>query len=358
MRTPLMRAEAAPPAENLFSQSTEDKLRRSPMYGVSNTQRTTPRPSTTPENQQAAQQGTASTHPSASREKVGGCDVSFKDGHLQVKGGKGNDDIKLERDGVNLKLTVNGQTRTYENVKSADLRGGKGDDKIDVASDLGLERLHIDGGKGKDTIRNRATPTDELDCGAVNPFAQFKNGRTTIRGGKGDDDIVTDAQRAEIYGGRGDDKITAHGDNVIAHGGRGRDTIQVTGNNAEVHGGRGQDTIQVTGDHAHVGGGRGDDTITVKGDAARVRGRRGDDTIHVEGNNAEVRGGRGQDTIRVEGNNADVRGGRGEDTIEVKGDNARIRLGLRDKLKVDGQNAAIEGARHAGAHQGPVAAPH
>lgn len=329
------------------------------MYGVNNSaQRPVARPQTSQETQQAPQQGAAWTRPGASRENVGGCDVSFKDGHLQVKGGKGNDDIKLERENDKLKLTVNGQTRTYENVKSAEVRGGKGDDKIDVASDLGLERLHIDGGKGKDTIRNVATPSDSLECGAKNPFAQFKNGQTTIRGGKGDDEVVTDAQRAEIYGGRGDDKITANADNVIAHGGRGKDTIQVTGNNAEIHGGRGQDTIRVTGDHANVGGGRGDDTIHVKGDAARVRGRRGSDTIHVEGNNAEVHGGRGQDTIRVQGNNADVRGGAGEDTIDVKGDNARIRLGLRDKLKVDGQNAAIEGARNAGARQGTAATPH
>jgi Ca2+-binding RTX toxin-like protein len=273
-----------------------------------------------------------------SREKVGGAEVTFKDGNLVVKGTKKGDDIKLERvDENTLRLTVNGQSREYDNVKSADIRAGKGNDKIDVASNLGLERLNIDGGKGKDTIRNVAS-----DCfidGCNQSFAQFKNGHTTIRGGRGDDDIISDQQRAEIYGGKGADKIRVTADDVMVNAGRGNDDVQVDGDRAEIHGRRGADKIRVNGKDAKVFAGRGHDDVEVNGDNADINtGKgRGRDRVKVVGHDARVATRGGADRIEIVGDRSEVNSGRGGDDITIRGNGARVRTGLgKNKVTIDG----------------------
>lgn len=136
----------------------------------------------------------------AQHNNVGGARVSFEDGHLNVKGTKKGDDIKLERVNTNtIRLTLNSQSKD-DNVRSADIKGGTGADEIDAASDPGLESLHIVGGKGKDKIRSVAMPAeDSFDRdGTPTPLTTRANQRTTIRGDWGDEDIVTDANCGDL----------------------------------------------------------------------------------------------------------------------------------------------------------------
>src|SRR3954468_20969209 len=113
--------------------------------------------------------------------KVPHAQVHFANGRLSVKGTKGDDDIQLQRlDDKTVKVTVNGEEKTYTGVKS----------------------VRVNGGKGNDTIGAFADQYDGKGCGNFESYASGnKHMKVRIAGGKGDDEISSNLDYAKLLGG-------------------------------------------------------------------------------------------------------------------------------------------------------------
>jgi hypothetical protein len=123
-----------------------------------------------------------------------------------------------------------------------------------------VKRVTVDAGKGDDTLS-----VIGLDVKKV-----------SLRGGAGDDLIqVLDSKNVGVHGGLGDDRLSlVNTDKVRANGGRGADTITDTGSaRLEVRGGRGDDRLTLTETaRAKVKGGAGQDRVVLR-DANGVEAR-------------------------------------------------------------------------------------
>ena len=130
----------------------------------------------------------------------------------------------------------------------------------------------------------------------------------SLAGDAQDNTLSAHACRSTITGGRGDDELIWQGDYVF------EEYSFSCKKSATMHGGAGQDSFY---------GSRGDDRMFGDGGADMMRGQAGDDRI---------RGGRGADRIQAGTGDDDVRGGGGAD--KLFGDDGRDRLigeGGRDK---------------------------
>lgn len=179
---------------------------------------------------------------------------------IVLDAGRGDDEIHVRRgqDG-NYNVNVNGVDYCFTPDEFARLKikGGRGNDRITVDGSVD-QPVRVDGGRGDDTIINRADGAD-------------------LRGGRGDDTIVNHSNGSTIRGGRGDDTVYNDGIGNDVRGNRGDDRIQSNGAFNRVHGGRGDDKIDNTGWFNQVRGWRGDDDIFSVGPGNDVRGGPGCD---------------------------------------------------------------------------------
>lgn len=215
----------------------------------------------------------------------GGANVTLQDGKVNVNGGRGADDIDVQKlKNGNYSVTVNGKSIELDGaqVKQLDIKAGRGDDRVHV-------------GQGVDV-------------------------KTTIDGGSGSDAIVNHANDAFIKGGSGHDQIFNSGRGARIDGGRGNDALFNTGARAQINGGAGHDSIANTGAFARVDGGRGNDQVFNAGFAALLKGGLGHDSLYNRGAFSKVDGGSGHDTLVNEGFGSRVNGGRGLDhTLDLQG---------------------------------------
>lgn len=223
-------------------------------------------------------------------EDVGGAQVTFANGNLRVNGTKEGDDISLERvDANTVKLTVNGEERLYEGVNRARIDGKKGDDTIHLDPNLGID-LKVNGNRGNDSISAQRANGPERDT--FEPAAANANGRAPsvrIKGGGGNDEIVSDFDYAKLLGGAGQDTIDSAGNDTKLRGGRGDDVLIDSGIRARLQGGRGKDLLITEGTGATARGGAGDDRFLNDDPAARIRGGRGKDRVLDTTGTANVR---------------------------------------------------------------------
>lgn len=176
------------------------------------------------------------------------------------------------------------------------VRGGEGNDSIMTGDDADW----IDGGTGMDTIH--AGIDDD-----------------TVLGGDGNDSIIGGHGSDSILGQDGDDWINA-GDSSLLWGQEPDATDPVPTNGMDtVYGGAGNDTIFGQDDDDSIDGGIGNDVIDGGIDDDILRGREGDDTII---------GGEGADTVT---------GGFGEDLI-MGGDDTDAYPDLTDDVDPDTEN--------------------
>ena len=232
---------------------------------------------------------TAYDHQCAERLQLGGADVRFANGKLSVKGTKGDDDIQLQRvDENTVKLTVNGEEKTFTGVKKASIDGKAGNDAIDIDPCIGIG-LDVRGGKGNDSIQAQSDTFQDRGGGGFADYAKGKHPRVRIAGGKGDDDISSSFDYAKLLGGRGEDSISSSGNDTTIRGNQGNDVIVDHGIRADVHGGRGNDLIVADGLAARIHGGPGNDDILNDDPAARIHGGRGKDRVQDTTGTAKVR---------------------------------------------------------------------
>src|SRR5215210_3441843 len=122
-------------------------------------------------------------------------------GLLAIKGGKGNDDIQIQVDQSQLRVTVGATSKLFDLSKIRRIRaiGGKGDDNIHFdpsGGDTSIPMLLL-GGPGNDTLIG-ASGDDNIKGGA---------GDDSIDGGAGDDNLHGDDDNDTLHGGAGDDSL-------------------------------------------------------------------------------------------------------------------------------------------------------
>jgi hypothetical protein len=175
--------------------------------------------------------------------------VSLQDGQLRIVGTKKADDISVVRRGDVVEVRSRGEligAVPASQVRSVDVRGGRGNDNIAV--DVGRQiAVHIDGGRGNDFIR-------------------VDNARDAfVQGGRGHDHILgRNVIGGRFAGGRGNDSIDLIGARgSVVDGGRGNDRLRlVGGRNNTLRGGRGNDELITRGARgSHLEGGPGVDVI-------------------------------------------------------------------------------------------------
>ena len=242
-----------------------------------------------------------------------------------VYGGAGNDSVN----------GYNGDDVIYGGAGNDVLTGQNGEDAI-YGGD-GSDSVH--GGTDNDYIDTSGsqTPLPDLGYPGLYPADAYPlNDRDTVRGGDGDDIIITGDDDDVVKGGYGNDTIDGgydddflegnQGDDSIV-GGEGSDTIDGGYGNDLIYGGYGDgvpDIINIPDDAGDllpengkdlIFGGVGDDTIYGADDADTIFGGQDNDVIDAGVDNDIVYGGTGTDTL-LGGHGDDILyGGVGSDTL-------------------------------------------
>ena len=154
-------------------------------------------------------------------------------GVLTVAGTAAKDNIHVDANHTNLKVSVNGVKQSFKlvDVKSLVVNGLAGNDKIDL-DHLPLGAT-VDGGDGNDRIIG-TDKADSITGGAGNDWIFARGGADVINGGDGDDVLIGGAGNDVIHGDAGNDRID---------GSTGDDQIFGDAGNDKLNGGPGKDKI-------------------------------------------------------------------------------------------------------------------
>ncbi|WP_431024660.1 hypothetical protein [Halomonas sp. H5] len=211
-----------------------------------------------------------------------------------------------------------GGAQIYEGVSRILVRGGEGDDLIDLSGVTSIA-AEVYGGEGNDTIRLGGG--DDLVYGGLghDVIEVVEGGDNIIIGGRGDDDIQGGSGNDLIFGGvvflNGDAPLWTDWTRLRFTAGYAED-----GNN-RIHTGNGQNLVIAGGGHDTVIGGDGADTIYADGgffDLSRSSPWSVDAAEYLDlgvGGNDYVFGGVGDDEIHGGPGDDVLKGGVGDDTL-------------------------------------------
>lgn len=215
-----------------------------------------------------------------------------------VNTGGGDDTVRLTRDLLTGRtvLVVNGQRYLLPESQHVVIRGGGGNDTIELPGSAGL-RLTVSGSEGDDRITGGGGGEKLLGL----------DGDDEIDAGPGDDRVVGGAGRDYLDGQDGDDHV---------EGGVGDDTGYGLGGDDTLIGGEGQDFQEGGAGADQLVGSSGDDVLSGGTGDDAITGGAGDDVDYAGTGSDHVEGGTGRDTGYVED------GDRGHDveqqvTVEV-----------------------------------------
>lgn len=210
---------------------------------------------------------------------------------LRIKGTGGDDVIELYKSGSNLKVKLNGVTKTfsYSQVQTVFATLGSGNDKFKM-SDSVVKAAYIAGEDGKDTLTG----------GGQNDY---------ITGGNNDD---------KVDGGKGDD---------ILHGDGGKDTADFSNrtynlnitldNNPNDDAWKRRATTRVDDDIENVKCGSGNDVVYGSSKGNKLEGGSGKDSLYGQSGNDSLYGNDGNDNLVGNTGSDKVYGGNGNDTIDI-----------------------------------------
>jgi len=215
--------------------------------------------------------------------------------------GDRDDDIRLSQrpDGV-LAATVNGQA--YELTLGRDqelgVRSNGGNDRI-IASNTtpalteGVDPFYVQ------TVASAGTVRVDMDVrgGDGDDVIITGSGNDRVDGGRGDDTILTGNGRDDVSGGAGNDRIDAGAGNDVVYGGDDNDRIRGGRGNDVLDGGRGNDVIDGEEGRDVLSGGLGNDTLRGGADVDHIYAGAGTDTVHNSGGQDVVYGRAGEDTV-------------------------------------------------------------
>lgn len=240
-------------------------------------------------------------------------------GYANIKSGSGIDKLNVINKGV---------VGYYDKV-IADT--GAGDDIVNISLDSSVSTIstNIKTGKGEDDVTISAGLVNNIDTGADNDNIEIFGGfNNYISAGAGDDVITVDSTATDnnttttIKAGKGNDDITINGGTNIIYGEAGVDTLSISGGINTIYGGN--DKIFVYGGGNIINA--NSDTIKLSAGNNTVNTKSGKSTIDITGgvnntinllkgtNTVNVTGGTSEDYIR-----ADVNISAGKNIINIGG---------------------------------------
>jgi len=255
---------------------------------------------------------------------VNAVSAAIVNGELLIGGTNSADTIRVNVDGSNYRVNVNGVLSEFAIA--------------DVTGDI-----VICGHDGDDDIRIAAgvTQSTQIFAGAGNDTVFGGNGSDTVEAGSGDDTVVGRGGNDFLFGDLGVDTLAGNGGNDSLLGGSEDDVLSGGTGDDTVDGQDGDDTVKGDAGDDVLLGGEGDDTLTGGLGDDEISGNGGDDTIFGTGGDDIISGGDGSDRI-VGGIGDDVInagdgddvvfGNAGNDTIFGDGGNDTLSGGLQDDL--------------------------
>jgi Ca2+-binding RTX toxin-like protein len=180
-----------------------------------------------------------------------------KTGRIVVEGGDEADYIQVhdydsDEDGTADGITVEaydaegnqtfGQNYTAAEASRMSIKGGAGDDVIEVDRDVQYG-LNLEGGKGNDSIVGGAG-NDRIFGGEGNDRIFGGEGDDRLLGGEGDDVMYGGAGNDQMWGGPGNDRMAGQAGDDEMYGGFGNDSMRGGFGNDTLHGQEGQDDLK------------------------------------------------------------------------------------------------------------------
>ncbi|MDQ4052111.1 MAG: M91 family zinc metallopeptidase [Actinomycetota bacterium] len=193
-------------------------------------------------------------------------------------------------------VIVNGEVHRFPAGQEITIRGGGGNDTIDVPSGMDIDLTiigsegddKISGGEGDDTILG-LDGDDQVDADDGNDRVSGGAGRDYLDGQQGDD---------TLDGGDGDDTVYGlDGDDTLI-GGEGRDYLEGGDGDDDLRGRDGADILSGGNDDDVIRGGTGDDVSYAGRGEDTTYGGAGTDTAHNEHGDLNLGG--VENTVRVE----------------------------------------------------------
>ena len=225
---------------------------------------------------------------------------------LTVEAGAGDDFVTLAA-GVPIAATVlggAGEDSIYGNDRNNILSGEAGRDFI--LAGAGNDEIH--GGADNDILRAGAG-TDKLFGDDGNDVLQAGAGDDTLLGGAGDDFLQGDEGIDRLEGGAGNDELFGGQGADVLSGEAGEDFLSGGDGNDEIHGGTENDSL--TGD-------AGDDQLFGEDGEDLIHGNFGADILHGANGDDALFGDAGHDQLFGESGNDKLDGG--EDNDQLSGD--------------------------------------
>ena len=225
--------------------------------------------------------------------------VIYDGNRVIVNTGSGDDDVQIGIDpktGLQV-VTINGAKYYFPAGADVVVRGGEGNDTINVAAGTNVH-VTLLGGEGDDV----------LSGGDGGDTILGLDGRDRITSGGGNDRVSAGADRDYVDGG--------FGDNILS-GGLGDDTVYGLDGNDAISGGEGQDYLEGGKGNDTVLGGSGNDIISGGQGDDTIRAGAGDDTVYAGRDNDTTYGGTGTDKVFGEKNDTSV-GAEQNVTVEIK----------------------------------------
>ncbi len=243
-----------------------------------------------------------------------------------IDGGEGTDKVQEFGD-FNMTLTDSllttggAGTDTIQNVETAYLKAGHGDNQLTTSGFAGHVTLvglngddTLTSGSGNDNLAGRAG-NDVMNSGDGDDTVLGHRGADSVTGGGGNDSLVThdgndtiDAGTGNdtVFGGDDDDSITsADGSNMLS-GGNGNDVVT---------GGLGADVLLGGSGNDNLSGGAGNDDLEAGDGTDTLQGQAGNDSLDGGGGDDELLGGDDDDLLETGGGADTVDGGTGDDLL-------------------------------------------
>lgn len=232
--------------------------------------------------------------------------VSSGSGNL-VQGGKGNDSITINS--INNKVQGGeGDDRIIVNASQGNnlIDGESGNDNITVNADAST---NIKGGFGNDTIKLNGNG-NSADSGDGNDNLTAIGSNNTLQSSSGDNKFGVSGSNNTVIGGIGNESVTIDGDTNSVTTGAGNDTINIKGDKNNVSDISGTNNFTVNGSQNILQGGSDVDKFDISGIGNTAKGGDGNDSFNIrtssKDSNIDGEGGtdntmvnRGKDTIFI-----------------------------------------------------------
>jgi hypothetical protein len=238
-----------------------------------------------------------------------GTSVLMVDGRAVVNTGAGRDDISVavDPDTGEVIVTTNGTRHEFPPGTPITIRGGSGNDTIDIPKGTNVS-VTLLGSGGSDVIQGGA-------------------GDDRILGGAGADEIFAGKGADYVSGGAGDDYVDGQAGGDVLSGGTGADVLYGLGGDDYLTGAGGDDYLEGAEDSDELQGGAGSDVLS---------GGRGGDTMNGGTGDDVMYGGQGRDSI-AGGGGTDTAYGQDGDSVSRVSDDVRVEItGDHGFIEIDG----------------------